>query len=311
MRLLRVLVWSAVLSLSCPSLWAHGIVGQRMFIEPLFTEDANVKNELVLPFAGFGVQPDGTWRQFRFSFEKQLYPDRVSFVLEGGRVDRHAGNDRLSGWDNLELGLKYEAYTNESREFVISPALFATLPLGSNHVVDHETSLTPMLLYGKGFGDLHLRYFRPFAIQGDVGIEASLESPHEKKLRYDTVLFYSIPYLNHFVRNADSGYSMEHCLRRGFSRGALLGDLFPYLEFNGEHTLRGESGSAGSSLRPGILWMGKYAQVSIAADIPIQYPSVRERPHKGFFLTIDWFLDEIIPGISWTPFGNKSHRHHE
>jgi hypothetical protein len=309
MRFSCFLVCLAALSILSPSAWAHGIVGQRMFIEPLFTEDANVKNELVIPFAEFGVQPDGTWRQVHFSFEKQLYPDRLSFVLEGGRINRHAGNDRLGGWDNLDLGLKYEAYTNERREFVLSPALFATLPLGSDHVVDHETLLTPMLLYGKGFGDLPLPYLRPFAIQGDIGITASVGSPHERKFSYDTVLFYSIAYLNHIVRNADSGYSMEHCLRRGFSRGALLGDLFPYLEFNGERAMNGEPGSVTSSLRPGILWMGKYAQVSVAADIPMQHPSVQPNPHKGFILTIDWFLDEILPGMNWTPFGKHSHHH--
>jgi hypothetical protein len=28
------------------AVWAHGVVGKRMFVEPLFAEDANIKNEL-------------------------------------------------------------------------------------------------------------------------------------------------------------------------------------------------------------------------------------------------------------------------
>ncbi len=309
MRFSCLLACFAVLSIAQQTASAHGIVGQRMFIEPLFTEDANVKNELVIPFAQFGVQPDGAWRQVQFSFEKQLYPGRLSCVLEGGRIDSHEGGNRLSGWDNLELGLKYEAYANERREFVLSPALFATLPIGSKRVVDQETALTPMLLYGKGLGDLPLPHLRPFAIQGDIGLTASLENPHEKQFLYDTVLMYSIPYLDHWVRGADSGYSMEDCLRQGFSRGALLGNLFPFLEFNGSRPIGGEPGSVVGSLRPGILWMGKYAQVSLAADIPIQYLSFQTPPHKGFIFAVDWFLDEIFPGMNWTPFGRKPHRH--
>ncbi len=286
---------------------AHGVVGNRMFIEPLFTEDANVKNEFVMPFGKFGVQQDGTWREFSFSFEKQLYPGVLSVVLEGGRVNRHDGPDRLAGWDNLEIGVKWEAFTNEPREFVLTPALFVTVPAGSEHVVEHETALRPMLLYGKGFGDLPLKLLRPFAVQGDIGIGASVREPFDKDFQYDTVLMYSIPYLNHWVRKADARYSIEGSLRRGFSRGALLGNLFPFVEFNGIRPVNGDSQEVSSSLRPGILWMGKYVQVSVAADIPIQHPRFGDRPHRGVCFSFDWFLDEILPRMDWTPFGRRAH----
>lgn len=70
-----------LIALLAAPFWAHGIVGDRMFIEPLVTGDANVKNELDLPGAEFLVQPDGTWRAIGFSFEKALYPHRFSFTL--------------------------------------------------------------------------------------------------------------------------------------------------------------------------------------------------------------------------------------
>jgi hypothetical protein len=288
--------------------WAHGIVGERMFIEPLFTEDANVKNELVFPFAQFGVQPDGTWRRIGFSIEKQLYPNRFSAVLETGRLYRHDGVGKLSGWDNLEAGVKLQAYTNEHHEFVVSPALFVEFPTSSERVAEHETSLSPMLLYGKGLGDLSTGWLRPFAIQGDVGIAASLKRPHDRELLYDAVIMYSIPYLNHNVRKADSGYSLEHSLRQGFSAGALLGNLFPYVEFNGLHPVGRTPGGVLSSLRPGIVWMGKYVQVSFAADLPVQSDELEGRRHRGFCASLDWFLDEVFPALNWTPFG-KNHNH--
>jgi hypothetical protein len=289
------------------SLWAHGIVGHRMFIEPLVTEDANVKNELDLPGAEFLVEPDGTWRTIGFSFEKALYPRRLSFILEDGRIYRHENGRSLAGWDNLDLGLKWEAYENPRHEFVLSPALLLTAPTGSTDVTEHETALQPMILYGKGFGDLTPGWLRPFAIAGDFGYRATVTGPRDRELIYDTVLMYSMPYLNRWVRNADAGYSLEGNLREGFSRGAFFGNLYPFVEFNGTTPVQGAAGETSTYLRPGISWMGKYVQVSLAADVPLQGSGLGLHRHAGAFILVDWFLDEIFPRINWTPFG---HHHH-
>ncbi len=286
----------------------HGIVGKRMFIEPLFTEDANVKNEMVLPSAEFLVQPDGTWRTLGFSIEKELSAHRLSVVFGENRVYQHASSGKLAGWDNIELGLKWESFVNETHELILSPALFMSFPTSSAKVVPQETSLHPMITYGKGLGDLSVGWLRPFAVQGDFGYEASLRGERRRQVNFDEVLFYSIPFLNRWVRHIDKGYTFEHDLRQGFSRGALLGNLFPYVEFNALNGVDGTQSGISSTLRPGILWMGKFVQVSVAADLPIQGPAVARR-HAGVAVSIDWFLDEILPRMSWTPFG-RGHSHH-
>ena len=287
--------------------WAHGVVGDRMFVEPLVTEDANVKNELGLPRLQFLVQPDGAWRSIGVSFEKALYPRRLSVILEQDRTYIHEGPSRLAGWVNLELGLKWEAFTNARHELVLSPMLSVAFPTGSASATERQTSLRPMLAYGKGFGDLPARCLRPFAIQGDVGYEASVTGTRDRQLVYDAVFFYSLPYLNHTVRHADDGYSMEQSLRRGFSRGALLGNLFPSVEYNATKAVNGVPGGTVSTLRPGILWMGKYVQVSVAADVPINAPGLAGRRHAGASILVDWFLDDLFPPFRWTPFG----KHHK
>ena len=63
------------------SIHSFGSLGARhcrpeKFIELLFTEDANIKNELHLPRAEFLMLPDGSSRSFSASFEKALYPNR-------------------------------------------------------------------------------------------------------------------------------------------------------------------------------------------------------------------------------------------
>ena len=133
----------AVMLVGIPSsLWAHGTVGQRMFIEPLFTEDANIKDELHLPRAEFLMLPDGSSRSFGASFEKALYPNRWSVVIEQSRVYRRVAGSTIAGFDDLEIGTKLVLYRSAEHELVLTPALFLTAPTGSHSVAEHHTQVT-------------------------------------------------------------------------------------------------------------------------------------------------------------------------
>lgn len=294
-----------VMALLAPACWAHGIVGDRMFIEPLFTEDANIKNELDLPRLEFLTLPDGSFRVLDVSVEKTLWPERWSVVVDQARLYRHQDGRTVAGFDNLEVGTKVAVYRNLSHEFILTPALFATFATSSRKVVRPHTALQPSLLYGKGFGDLSVSWLRPFAVQGDFGYQISITGEQERQALYDAVLEYCVPYLN-FIRQANAGYQLEHQLRRGHSLGAIVGDLFPFVEFNGTTPVRGTAGQTITSLRPGALYMGKYFQLSLAADLPLRgYQGPRR---TGAVILLDLFLDEFKPAFSWTPFG-RQHRH--
>ncbi len=288
-----------------PVCWGHGIVGDRMFIEPLFTEDANLKNELDIPRLEFLTQPDGSFRGLDLSLEKTLWVDRWSVVVDQARLYQHVNGRTVAGFDNLEVGMKLAAYRNAPHEFILTPALFTTLATGSRSVVERQTAMQPILLYGKGFGDVKMNWLRPFAVQGDFGYRASVTGPRDRQVIYDAVLEYSVPYLN-WVRRANAGYELEHQLRRGHSLGATIGDLFPFVEFNGSTPVRGTVGQTVTFLRPGALYMGKYFQLSLAADSPLN----RYRgPHRtGGVILLDLFLDELHPAFGWTPFGKRHRR---
>ena len=185
---LRILL-AILTSLTIPSaLWAHGIVGDRMFIEPLVAEDANIKNELVLPRGEFLTLPDGSFRTVGISLEKALHPDRWSIVVEQAIISRHELGRTVTGFDDLEVGTKVAVYSNEAHEFVLSPALFVTVPTEARKVAD-EVELHPQILFAKGFGDLKTGWLRPFALQGDAGYEATATGDLERHATYDLVLF--------------------------------------------------------------------------------------------------------------------------
>ncbi|MFB3917358.1 MAG: hypothetical protein ACE14M_11550 [Terriglobales bacterium] len=306
-RLLLVCVAQiALLVALTPRCQAHGMVGDRMFIEPLFAEDANIKNELVLPRAEFLRMPDGTVRAFSFGLEKEIVHDRLSVSVEQDVLSVRDEGRTATGFDNLEFGAKFAAYTNERHEFILSPAFSVLVPTGSEKVAERHTALHPAILWAKGLGDLPVQWLRPFAVQGDLGLHISASGERERAITYDTVLVYSLPYLNHFVRKADSAYKTEDTLRLGTSLKAILGDLFPCVEFNGETPVSGTFGSTSTFLRPGLLYMGKYIQMGAAADIPLRVESPFRGRGPGAVILIDLFLDRISPVFGWTPFG----KHH-
>ena len=203
-------------------LWAHGTVGQRKFIEPLFTEDANIKNELDLQRAEFLMLPDGSSRSFSASFEKALYPNRWSVVIEQSRVYRRVAGSTIAGFDDLEVATKLALYRRAEHELVLTPAVFLTAPTGSHVVAENRTKLQPALVFAKGFGDLKWGWLRPLALQGDIGYEAAVTGVRERHATYDMVLEYSVPNLNRFIRNADTGLTWS----------TICGWVTPYEQFS-------------------------------------------------------------------------------
>ena len=170
----RFLIIAVMLACIPSDLWAPGTVGQRKFIEPLFTEDANIKDELDLPRAEFLTLRDGSSRSFSTSFEKVLYPNRWSVVIEQSRVYRRVAGSTIAGFDDLTVGTKLALYRSAEHELVLTPALFLTAPTGSHSVAEHQTKLQPALVFAKGFGDLKWSWLRPLALQGDIGYEAAV-----------------------------------------------------------------------------------------------------------------------------------------
>src|SRR5437870_11426882 len=81
---------------------AHGVVGQRNFIEPFITEDVNPKNEFVIARPEFHDSRDGHDVSEAFGLEKKL-ADRLSLTLDSAwdHVSPAASDEPSeSGFDN-------------------------------------------------------------------------------------------------------------------------------------------------------------------------------------------------------------------
>ena len=161
--------------------FAHGFAGPHMFISTLLIDDPNVADEASLPTFSFLPQPtDGGVSpglyNVSFEFDKRI-TENFGFSLSDGYQWLHTpGAGTVSGWQNLEAGLKYKVYVNPEHEFMLSLGVsreFArTGAIGSIGAAldnDDTSSTTPTIFWGKGFGDLPIGFLRPLALTGTLG----------------------------------------------------------------------------------------------------------------------------------------------
>jgi hypothetical protein len=273
---------------------AHGVVGQRSFIEPFITEDVNPKNEFVIARPEWDHSRDGRTLSLGFSLEKKI-SDRFSLTLDSEWDDitpKPRDEPHASGFNNLGITLKYAFFINPEHEAITSVALESTAPTGTEQVgAEKDWSFKPFLLYGKGAGDLPntLKYLRPLAVQGDAGFEISTDHDRTTTLAHNIAVEYSIPYLQSFVR--DFG------LRWPFN--ALIADT----EFNFEHGVNGEEhGKTAAFVTPGFVYMDRYVEVGVAGRFPLN-ARAHEELDWGIVWIVDIFIDDIFPWTRWQPIG--------
>jgi hypothetical protein len=272
---------------------AHGVVGQRSFIEPFVTEDVNPKNEFVVARPEWDTARDGRAFSLGFNLEKKL-ADRLSLTLDSAWLDvrpRGAGEPQASGADNLGVTLKYAFFISPAHEAILSAAVESTAPTGVRAAgADPAWSFKPFLLYGKGAGDLPdaLAYLRPLAVQGDAGYEIALDHRRTTALQHDVAVEYSIPYLQQAVRD--------------FGIPWPLANLIADVEFNFENGAHAtERGDNSVVVTPGIVYMDRYIELGVAGRFPLN-ARANDGLGWGVIGLVDLFIDDLFPWTKWQPF---------
>lgn len=296
----------------CDAASAHGFVGKRFFPATLAVDDPFVADELSLPtydrrtMPGHGDEPQTTESGLSIDYTKRITPN---FGLGLGASYRRVApqdGDTEHGFDNLALSAKYQLWTSDVHEAIVSVGADWDIgATGARRVgAERFSTITPGVFFGKGFGDLpdQARYLRPLALTGAIGVgfptrsstssinddgeEVIERNPHT--LEWSFALEYSIPYLQAQVR--DLGW------REPFNR------LIPVVEFVMETPLdRGGGGTTGT-INPGILWAGRYVQLGIEAVIPVNQ---RSGSRTGILAQLHFYLDDLFPQTIGKPlFGH-------
>jgi hypothetical protein len=303
MHVTRFAAVAALLPLPfAPSLaYAHGFVGERFFPATLLTDDPFVADEMSLPT--FTVNPPGPDGSKEIDLEsdisKRLTPDIGITIRDQWEHLQPRGLPSVTGLGTLNTELDWQFFKDGPHE--------ATAMIGVNSSWAHTgrvqalgaddfTTLSPLLDFGKGFGDLpdSMPWVRPFAITGNLSFDfptrtESAGNPNPNNFNYGFAFEYSLPYLQQNVKDVG--------LKAPFTQMIPLVEVSFSTAFN-----RGVSGQTIGTIQPGVIWSGQYMQIGVEAIIP----ATRQTGHGyGGLVQLHFYLDDIFPNSFGRPlFGD-------
>ena len=291
---------------------AHGFAGARFFPATLTTDDPFVADEMSLPtLQTFHTPEGGGTREFDVSVDisKRITPFLdIEIGIDQVNLFPHAGSNK-TGFSNLELGSKFQFYTNEPHELILSLGINVDVGGTGGRQVGRDpfTTWSPGLFFGKGFGDLpaSLPWLRPLALTGNLSVDLpssastrSFGAPdpttglrdvdrqrNAVALETNFALEYSLIYLQQNVKNLGLPKPLDR--------------LIPLVEGVVTTPLdRGQSGLTTASVNPGVIWSGRYCQFGAEALIPV---NARSGSRVGVLAQVHFYLDDLFPSTFGRP----------
>ena len=305
----------AMRTLSCASLLclppvfasAHVVAGDRVFPVTLTFDDPGVSDEASLPAFAYqrggadgGTGPTHDY-DFGYEFDKTITPT-TALILNGGyHFTQMNGAKTQSGFDNLVITGKWQAYTNAAHEFVVSLGVQRELGgTGTLHTGgDAYGSTSPTLYSGKGFGDLPIGSLRPLAVTGELsytiadkalktmstGDLVAQNNGNNNAWAGAVSVQYSIPYLQSQVKD--------------YGLPSFFGNLIPVVEV--AWSSPASSPSAGGTtwtVAPGLIYMAQWGEVGVEALIP---GNKATGSTVGAVALVHFFFDDMFPNSIGKP----------
>lgn len=291
-RLFGVSMTLTLVLLIPASSWAHGFAGQRFFPTTFHVDDPFISDEFST-LINYAKVPGGHATETDIDFSKRILPN---FGLEFSEAYLHGpddSGDTVKGWDNLGVGAKWQFYTNDVHETILSVGTdFDIGGTGAKAVADSFTTISPGFFFGKGMGDLpqSMNFLRPFAITGVVGASFPTQrfSDGERNptmLNWAFSLQYSLIYLQSFVKDIGLG--------NPFKRMILVTEFPMQTYLNGDL-----NGKTIGTVNPGVVWCGKTMEFGIAAQIPV---NSRSGSNVGVIGLIHFYIDDLFPNSLGRP----------
>ncbi|HEV3271881.1 MAG TPA: hypothetical protein VGZ93_06845 [Candidatus Methylacidiphilales bacterium] len=284
----------AIVLLVTPSpVRAHGLEGDRFFPPTPLTDDPFAVDELSLPEIQYNPATVGREVDITGSLSKEIFP-KFALSIQDAYINLNPkGGPAQDGWSPITLNAKYQLWEIQEHEFILSIGSDITLGgTGSKSLYsyNYDTTYTPNLYLGKGFNELpdSLKFFRPLAITTVTGYDLYANAAASNALEWSGSVQYSIPYLQEHVEDVG--------IPRPFR------DMIPLVEFQMTTPTNKNAVPTTGTIDPGILWEGKYCQISGEVSIPI---NSRTGPAVGGLIQVQIFIDDLFPKIFGHPiFGS-------
>ncbi|WP_158811727.1 hypothetical protein [Beijerinckia sp. L45] len=214
----------------------------------------------------------------------------LSLVIKSDFTSLRPGS---SGFQDAEVGLKYQFIANAEHEFIFSAGLSSILGrTGSAQVgADTFTTLVPTLYFGRGAGDLSdsLAWARPFAVTGQLGFEAPVQArsrPSPSTQGVDDP-YQSNPYALSLEGSFQYSFAYAAANVPSIDWAKSLKGWIPLVEYEIEIPIanNGSRVPTTGTIDPGVLWVIGDVTLGLEALIPINHQSGR---HPGVRLQLSY-----------------------
>jgi hypothetical protein len=296
---------------------AHGLIGKCFLPATLAIDDPFVADELSFPTVSHiknpasGESPATKETDLSAEFSKRLSPN-LGISLGGTyKILDQEDAPTLKGFDNFDVSLKYVFFKSPEHQTLISAGVSWDVGGSGSKTVGAESfdTVTPQLFWGRCLGDLPegLEFLQPLVFTGVFGVAmptrastrtvsvdpdtGDIDIGKERNpnvAKWGFTVQYDLYYLQSFVR--DIG------LRAPFNR------MVPLVEFAMQTPLDRvrDAGRTTGTINPGLIWFGRYVQLGVEAQIPV---NERSGKNVGILGQVHFYLDDIAPQIfTWTPF---------
>jgi hypothetical protein len=273
--------------------FAHGVAGQRFFPTTFAVDDPFISDEFSLLYNAIKMNDEAGGPRIQTSsldvgYSKRITPNFGIEIDESYQSLHTDGDGTVSGFGNLGVNVKYQFYTSAQHETILSVGVSEEIGNTGSHKIGSDTfsTISPAFYFGKGFGDLpdSLSFLKPLAITGVIGpnfpSQKTLDGVDNPiTLTWSFSLQYSLMYLQSAVKDVGLGVP--------FNR------MVAVVEFPNETCLNTDcKNQTTSTINPGIAWIGKYAELGIAAEIPT---TSRSGASTGVFALFHLFIDDLFP----------------
>ena len=279
---------------------AHAVAGVRVFPATLTLDDPGVNDEVSLPTvtwnraaADGGPGPSELYGMGA-EWDKTITPDFALGITDGIGIQQTLGGKTATGWNNLTLSGKYQAFIDAPHEFM--GAIGVIRAFGGTGTPQNVAAAattygsTSLNAYaGKGLGDLPIGLLRPLAVTGqvaytvsDVGLKATpdgVNSGAENRWFGGFSVQYSLPYLQSQVKDV--------------GLGDVFGRMVPLVEVTWSSPATAPSALGTTwTVAPGIVYMADTYQLAVEALIP---GNRNAGTNVGVIAQMHFFLDDIFP----------------
>jgi hypothetical protein len=283
---------AALLSLVAAPASAHVVAGARIFPVTLTFDDPGVGDEATFPQLIWqpGAGPSNQY-QLQWEFDKTITPTTALIYNHGFDYLQAAGSKNHSGFENVVITGKWQAYTLPEHEFVASLGVIRELSGNvqtQNIGGDQYGSTAPTLYVGKGLGDLPIGAFRALAVTGELSYVipdrrenlAASNNGSPASLRGGLSVQYSIPYLQAQVKD--------------YGLPAFVGRLIPLVELDWSSPAFAPAFGNPMTLTvaPGVIYLGDTFQIGLEALIPANQAAGQR---VGVLMQVHFFFDDLFP----------------